>query len=55
MIGDLVAAEPGPTPGPDALLDSARPEKLRGALPTVQPDSDQVPRPDGYLLLDLFA
>jgi hypothetical protein len=36
MIRNLTAAEPSPDPGLDALMDSAQPEKFRGALPTVE-------------------
>ncbi|MEU4197100.1 DinB family protein [Kribbella sp. NPDC026611] len=36
MIRNLTAAEPSPDPELDGLMDSARPEKFRGALPTVQ-------------------
>ncbi|NUU25896.1 MAG: DinB family protein [Streptomycetaceae bacterium] len=36
MIRNLTAAEPSPDPEPDALMDSANPEKFRGALPTVE-------------------
>ena len=36
MIRNLTAAEPSPDPELDALMDSAHPEKFRGALPTVQ-------------------
>jgi hypothetical protein len=36
MIRNLTAAEPSPDPELDALMDSARPEKFRGALPTVR-------------------
>jgi hypothetical protein len=36
MIRNLTAAEPSPDPELDALLDSARPEKFRGTLPTVR-------------------
>ena len=35
MIRNLTAAEPSPDPELDALMDSARPEKFRGVLPTV--------------------
>lgn len=54
MIGDLTAAEPGPDPELDGIMDSANPEKFRGVLPTV----DQLSvvaghcRVDGYLLLN---
>ena len=34
MIRNLTAAEPSPDPELDALMDSARPEKFRGVLPT---------------------
>ncbi|WAP59733.1 DinB family protein [Streptomyces sp. S465] len=36
MIRNLTAAEPSPDPALDALLDSALPERFRGALPTVR-------------------
>jgi uncharacterized damage-inducible protein DinB len=36
MIRNLTAAEPSPDSELDALMDSAQPEKFRGALPTVQ-------------------
>ncbi|MFE4546650.1 DinB family protein [Streptomyces sp. NPDC056785] len=36
MIRNLTAAEPSPDPELDALMDSANPEKFRGALPTVE-------------------
>ena len=36
MIRNLIAAEPSPAPELDALMDSARPEKFRGALPTIE-------------------
>ncbi|MFD8073412.1 DinB family protein [Streptomyces sp. NPDC059718] len=36
MVRNLTAAEPSPDPELDALMDSANPEKFRGALPTVQ-------------------
>ena len=36
MIRNLTAAEPSPDPELDLLMDSAQPEKFRGALPTVQ-------------------
>ncbi|RXS88443.1 DinB family protein [Streptomyces sp. TM32] len=36
MVRNLTAAEPGPDPALDALMDSAQPEKFRGALPTVE-------------------
>ncbi|NUR29503.1 MAG: DinB family protein [Catenulispora sp.] len=36
MIRNLTAAEPSPDPALDALMDSANPEKFRGALPTVE-------------------
>ncbi len=36
LIRNLTAAEPSPDPELDALMDSARPEKFRGALPTVR-------------------
>ncbi|MEV7372957.1 DinB family protein [Streptomyces sp. NPDC090301] len=35
MIRNLTAAEPSPDPELDELMDSANPEKFRGALPTV--------------------
>src|SRR5689334_23479646 len=35
MIRTLTAAEPSPDPELDALMDSAQPERFRGALPTV--------------------
>ena len=35
MIRNLTAAEPSPDPELDGLMDSAQPEKFRGALPTV--------------------
>jgi hypothetical protein len=35
MIRNLIAAEPSPDPELDALMDSARPESARGALPAV--------------------
>ena len=35
MIRNLTAAEPSPDPELDGLMDSARPERFRGALPTV--------------------
>ncbi|MFG2291170.1 DinB family protein [Streptomyces sp. NPDC048595] len=35
MIRNLTAAEPSPDPELDAVMDSANPEKFRGALPTV--------------------
>ncbi|GAA2499220.1 hypothetical protein GCM10010406_39700 [Streptomyces thermolineatus] len=35
MIRNLTAAEPSPDPELDGLMDSANPEKFRGALPTV--------------------
>lgn len=34
MIRNLTAAEPSPDPDLDGLMDSANPEKFRGALPT---------------------
>ncbi|GAA5161955.1 hypothetical protein GCM10023321_46930 [Pseudonocardia eucalypti] len=34
MIRNLTAAEPSPDPELDGLMDSAQPEKFRGALPT---------------------
>ena len=36
MIRNLIAAEPSPAPELDALMDSARREKFRGALPTIE-------------------
>jgi len=36
MIRNLTAAEPSPDPELDAIMDSAQPEKFRGALPTVR-------------------
>ncbi|MEV8293112.1 DinB family protein [Streptomyces rochei] len=36
MIRNLTAAEPSPDPELDGLMDSANPEKFRGALPTVE-------------------
>ncbi len=36
MIRNLTAAEPSPDPELDALMDSAQPERFRGALPTVE-------------------
>ena len=36
MIRNLTAAEPSPDPGLDALMDSAQPERFRGALPTIE-------------------
>ena len=36
MIRNLTAAEPSPDPALDGLMDSAQPEKFRGALPTVE-------------------
>lgn len=36
MIRNLTAAEPSPDPALDGLMDSANPEKFRGALPTVE-------------------
>lgn len=35
MVRNLTAAEPSPDPELDAIMDSANPEKFRGALPTV--------------------
>jgi len=35
MIRNLTAAEPSPDPELDGLMDSAQPERFRGALPTV--------------------
>ncbi|WP_328834138.1 DinB family protein [Streptomyces sp. NBC_00252] len=36
MIRNLTAAEPSPDPELDGLMDSANPERFRGALPTVR-------------------
>jgi len=36
MIRDLTAAEPSPDPELDVLMDSAQPERFRGALPTIK-------------------
>lgn len=36
MVRNLTAAEPSPDPELDGLMDSANPEKFRGALPTVE-------------------
>lgn len=36
MIRNLTAAEPSPDPELDAVMDSANPERFRGALPTVR-------------------
>ncbi|WP_246561354.1 hypothetical protein [Streptomyces roseirectus] len=36
MIRNLTAAEPSPDPELDGLMDSANPERFRGALPTVE-------------------
>jgi uncharacterized damage-inducible protein DinB len=36
MVRNLTAAEPSPDPELDDLMDSAQPEKFRGALPTVE-------------------
>ncbi|WP_028803752.1 DinB family protein [Streptomyces sp. 142MFCol3.1] len=36
MVRNLTAAEPSPDPELDGLMDSANPEKFRGALPSVQ-------------------
>ncbi|NUP47474.1 MAG: DinB family protein [Catenulispora sp.] len=36
MIRNLTAAEPSPDPELDELMDSARPERLRGALPGIE-------------------
>jgi hypothetical protein len=36
MIRNLIAAEPSPDPELDALMDSAQPERFRGALPPVE-------------------
>lgn len=35
MVRNLTAAEPSPDPELDGIMDSANPEKFRGALPTV--------------------
>lgn len=35
MVRNLTAAEPSPDPELDQLMDSALPEKFRGALPTI--------------------
>jgi DinB superfamily len=35
MIRNLTAAEPSPDPELDGIMDSANPEKFRGALPTL--------------------
>ena len=40
MVRNLTAAEPSPDPDLDGLMDSANPEKFRGALPTIQRLSD---------------
>ncbi|GLY68048.1 DinB family protein [Amycolatopsis taiwanensis] len=36
MIRNLIAAEPSPDPELDGLMDSAQPERFRGALPTIK-------------------
>lgn len=36
MVRNLTAAEPSPDPELDGLMDSAQPEKFRGALPTIE-------------------
>ncbi|MFJ5262616.1 DinB family protein [Streptomyces sp. NPDC088387] len=36
MVRNLTAAEPSPDPELDGIMDSANPEKFRGALPTVR-------------------
>ncbi len=36
MVRNLTAAEPSPDPELDGLMDSANPERFRGALPTVE-------------------
>lgn len=36
MIRNLTAAEPSPDPALDGLMDSANPERFRGALPTIR-------------------
>ena len=36
MVRNLTAAEPSPDPELDGLMDSAQPERLRGALPSVE-------------------
>ncbi|MFH8517017.1 DinB family protein [Streptomyces gelaticus] len=36
MVRNLTAAEPSPDPELDGLMDSASPEKFRGALPTIE-------------------
>ena len=36
MLRNLTAAEPSPDPELDGLMDSANPEKFRGALPTIE-------------------
>ncbi|MFF9772716.1 DinB family protein [Streptomyces sp. NPDC013978] len=36
IIRNLTAAEPSPDPELDGLMDSANPERFRGALPTVE-------------------
>ncbi|EWM12226.1 DinB family protein [Kutzneria sp. 744] len=35
MVRNLTAAEPSPDPELDGIMDSAQPERFRGALPTV--------------------
>lgn len=46
MVRNLTAAEPSPDPELDDLLDSARPERLRGSLPAIERLTA------GYLVLD---
>ncbi len=36
MVRNLTAAEPSPDPDLDTIMDSANPERSRGALPTVE-------------------
>jgi hypothetical protein len=36
MVRNLTAAEPSPDPELDGIMDSAQPERFRGALPTVE-------------------
>ncbi|MFI5614135.1 DinB family protein [Amycolatopsis sp. NPDC051903] len=36
MVRNLTAAEPSPDPELDGLMDSANPERFRGALPTIE-------------------
>ena len=36
MVRNLTAAEPSPDPELDGLMDSAHPERFRGALPTIE-------------------